>query len=42
VGKDQGSAVVMDYLDRAPFEFSGKIEAIMRREFSFKLPEEVN
>ena len=28
VGKDLGSPVAMDYLDRAPFEFSGKIEEI--------------
>lgn len=28
VGKDLGSPVAMDYLDRAPFEFSGKIEKI--------------
>ena len=28
VGKDLGSSVAMDYLDRAPFEFSGKIEKI--------------
>jgi len=28
VGKDLGSPVAMDYLDRAPFEFSGKIERI--------------
>lgn len=28
VGVDLGSPVAMDYLDRAPFEFSGKIEKI--------------
>ena len=28
VGRDLGSPVAMDYLDRAPFEFSGKIEKI--------------
>ena len=28
VGTDLGSPVAMDYLDRAPFEFSGKIEKI--------------
>ena len=28
VGKDLGSPVAMDYLDRAPFEFSGEIEKI--------------
>ena len=28
VGKDLGSPVAMDYLDRAPFAFSGKIEKI--------------
>jgi hypothetical protein len=28
VGKDLGSPVAMDYLDRAPFEFGGKIEKI--------------
>jgi len=28
VGKDLGSPVALDYLERAPFEFSGKIEKI--------------
>ena len=28
VGKDLGSPVAMDYLDRAPFEFSGTLEKI--------------
>ena len=28
VGIDLGSPVAMDYLDRAPFQFSGKIEKI--------------
>ncbi|MFT5453439.1 MAG: hypothetical protein ACI9N9_002950 [Enterobacterales bacterium] len=28
VGVDLGSPVLLDYVDRAPFEFSGKIEKI--------------
>jgi arylsulfatase len=28
VGKDLGSPVAMDYLDRAPFAFNGKINKI--------------
>jgi hypothetical protein len=28
VGKDLGSPVSLDYFDRAPFPFSGKIEAV--------------
>jgi hypothetical protein len=28
VGVDPGSPVAMDYLDRAPFEFNGKIDKI--------------
>ena len=31
VGKDLGSPIALDYLDRAPFEFSGKIEKIQIR-----------
>jgi arylsulfatase len=28
VGKDLGSPVALDYFDRAPFKFNGKIEKI--------------
>jgi len=28
VGKDLGSPVALDYYDRAPFKFNGKIEKI--------------